>query len=54
MIIKKGSSKDEISRLIEKLNLKKSEGIDAYKYCGVIKLFESPSEIQKRLRREWD
>ena len=54
MTIKKGSDKAEIDRLIEKLSAKKEEGVDAYKHCGVIKLKETPNEIQKRLRNEWD
>jgi len=54
MTIKKGSDKAEIGRLIEKISSRKVEGIDAYKYCGVIKLNASPDEIQKQLRGEWD
>jgi len=30
------------------------KGIDAYKYCGVLTLKESPEEIQKKVRGEWD
>lgn len=51
VVIKKGSSKETIKRLIKKLN--KSNGFDAKKHSGVIKLHESPLDIQKRLRNDW-
>lgn len=54
MTIKKGSNKAEIERVISKVYQKKTKGIDAYKYCGVIKLKEAPNDIQKRLRSEWN
>lgn len=55
MTIKRGTKKDKIESLLKKLlSSKKSKGVDAYKYCGVISLKESPNEIQKRLRSEWD
>ena len=50
-IIKKGASKTAIKQLVQKVQIKK--GIDAYKYCGVIKLKEHPIVIQKELRNEW-
>lgn len=54
MTIKKGTKKADIKRLLERLaETEKPTGIDAYKYCGVIKLKESPNQIQKRLRSEW-
>ncbi len=31
-----------------------TKGVDTLKYCGIIKLSESPLAIQKRLRDEWD
>lgn len=55
MTIKKGMSKSGIAQIINKLRAERvTKGLDAYKYCGVIKLKESPSDIQKRLRSEWD
>jgi hypothetical protein len=55
MTIKRGTAKDSIeSLLIKLLSSKKTKGVDAYKYCGVITLNESPNDIQKRLRSEWD
>jgi len=55
MTIKKGTAKEVIDALLEKLLAnEKSKGVDAYKYCGVISLKESPSTIQKNLRSEWD
>ncbi len=50
-IIKKGASKSSIKQLLQKIQVKK--GIDAYKYCGVIKLKQHPILIQKILRDEW-
>ncbi len=50
-VIKQGSSKASIKQLIEKLQSNK--GIDAKKFCGVIKLKEHPLIIQKKLRDEW-
>jgi hypothetical protein len=51
-IIKKGTSKTSIKHLVDKIQVRK--GIDAQKYCGVIKLKESPVDIQKKLRNEWE
>jgi hypothetical protein len=50
-IIKKGASKSSIKQLLQKIQVKK--GIDAYKYCGVIKLKQHPILLQKILRDEW-
>ncbi len=54
--IKKGTSKQNIEDILRQLfsKKKKASGIDAYKYCGVIKLKDSPYNIQKKMRREWD
>lgn len=54
VILKKGTKKEKIESLLKKLNSgKKRIQFDAYKYCGVISLKESPNDIQKRLRSEW-
>jgi hypothetical protein len=50
-VFKQGSSKASIRKSLEKLKSKR--GLDAVKYCGVIKLKEHPVTIQKRLRDEW-
>jgi hypothetical protein len=50
-IIKKGAKKNSINQILKKiLSIK---GIDAYKYCGIIKLKQDPLLIQKKLRHEW-
>jgi hypothetical protein len=50
-IIKEGTSKNLIAQLIDKL--KYNKGINAKKYCGIIKLKQHPLSIQKELRDEW-
>ena len=56
MTLKKGTDRSGIEDILKKLRSPKklSKGINAHKYCGVITLKESPTSIQKRLRREWD
>ena len=49
---KKGSDKKEMEVALSKLKSKKK--FDAYKYFGTVKLKEDPTEIQKRMRDEWD
>ncbi len=51
-VIKNGISKTSIRHLVQKTQVRK--GIDAQKYCGVIKLKEHPVDIQKKLRDEWE
>lgn len=51
IVLKKGASKKEMQTLTKKL--KKSEGVDTKKYCGVISLKEEPLAIQKQMRDEW-
>lgn len=50
-IIKLNSTKQQIELFLKKIKFKK--GIDAFKYCGVINLKDSPIEIQKKMRDEW-
>jgi hypothetical protein len=50
-IIKKGTTKSRILQLLNKIKSRK--GIDAFKYCGVIKLNNDPLVIQKQMRNEW-
>ena len=51
IVIKKGASRKEIEKVLAKMVTKK--GFDALKHSGVIKLEDSPIEIQKKLRDEW-
>ena len=54
MTIKKGSDRKKMDRMLKMLGEKKKKGIDAKKYCGVIKLDKSPIDIQKQMRSEWE
>lgn len=51
-IIKKGSRKKDIQKILSTLNGKKN--FDAHKYCGKIILKFNPLEIQKIFRDEWE
>lgn len=52
IIIRNTTTRAKFDSLLKKLKVKK--GIDAKKYCGVIKLKENPLDIQKKLRDEWE
>lgn len=54
--IKKGSTKEEVQAMLEKLinESSKNKGFDAKKYCGAVKFKEDGLKIQKRLRDEWE
>jgi hypothetical protein len=49
--IKEGSSSSAIKKTLQRL--KTSRGLHAHKYLGVIKLKQSPLNIQKKMRNEW-
>ena len=54
-VLKKGTSKTRIEKILDKIRHNKpAKGIDAYKYCGIIKFPEDPLEFQKRMRDEWE
>ena len=54
-VLKRGAAKTQVNSLWEKLLSRRAkEGIDAYKYCGVIQLKEDALDIQKKLRDEWE
>ena len=54
MEIRRGDDKKDIEKLLSQLGADEPvKGLDAYKYCGVLKLEESPEEIQKKMRGEW-
>lgn len=50
--IKKGDSREKINLAIG--TALKTKGVDAHKYCGVIKLREYPLVVQKKMRNEWE
>lgn len=53
-ILKQGSTQTIINELLIKLFEKKhTKGVDAKKYCGVLKLKEDAIVIQKQMRDEW-
>ena len=52
VVIKKNSSKKAIREALQKIQ--KRKGFDAKKYWGIIKLKEDPTEIQRKLRDEWE
>lgn len=51
IVIKKGTPLEEIKQQLK--NLKPKKVLKTKKYLGVIKLKESPLEIQKKMRGEW-
>jgi hypothetical protein len=51
LTLKSGASKKQIKTIEKKLQ--SSKGVDVLKYCGKIKLKESPLSIQKAMRDEW-
>ena len=50
-VLKKGTSKKSIQKILQRIRIK--NGLDAFKYCGIIKLKEDPLLIQKQMRNEW-
>jgi hypothetical protein len=55
VVLKRGATSKEISKVSSRLKkrpLRKT--INAKKYCGTIKLKESPLDIQKKMRNEWE
>ena len=51
IVIQQGTTKEKLELLLKKFKTKK--GVNTKKYCGIIKLKESPMQIQKQLRNEW-
>jgi hypothetical protein len=51
-IIKKGTDKITIQKAFDSVITRK--GMDAYKYCGKVKLEKDSLTIQKKLRDEWE
>ena len=50
-VIDKNTTAEQLKAAINKTRSKR--GVNTLKYCGVIKLKESPLAIQKRMRNEW-
>jgi hypothetical protein len=50
-VINKSMDKKAFDKTISQLHERKK--LDAYKFCGVIKLKEDPVSIQKKMRNEW-
>ncbi|MGV3589613.1 MAG: hypothetical protein ACO1OF_21580 [Adhaeribacter sp.] len=50
-VIKKGADKINIQKALESIKIKK--GLNAFKYCGKVKLEKEPLTIQKNFRNEW-
>jgi len=51
LVLKKGASKKEMDDITK--SLKKNTGVNTKKFCGVIKLKDTPLNIQKSFRDEW-
>jgi hypothetical protein len=51
-IIKKGSPRQKILKVLKKLQI--TAGLDAFKYCGVIRLKEDALALQRKMRNEWE
>jgi len=57
--INSNSTPEEIRKALVKLSGKRvgktaAKKFNAHKYCGVIKLNESPLTIQREMRNEWE
>ncbi len=50
-VIDKNTTTEQLKAAIKKVQSKR--GVNTLKYCGTIKLKESPLAIQKRMRNEW-
>lgn len=54
MVLKKGSDKKSIRKVLEKITNKSSKtGLKASKYAGTIKFKEDGLALQKQWRDEW-
>jgi uncharacterized protein (UPF0335 family) len=55
LTLKKGAGKKEIEAIEKKLYQEKASiGFNAKKYNGILNVREDPSDIQKKLRDEWE
>jgi len=53
-IIKKGTPKNELKKLIDEVVSKTSPKDDLKKYAGVLKTIIDPLEYQRQMRNEWE
>jgi len=54
MTIKRGTERDQIQAMFEKLRMQRSrKKRNLSKYCGVLSLKQDPMELQKKWRDEW-
>ncbi len=54
-VLKQGTTKKQIKDLLKHLLSKQeNKGLDAHRFCGVIKLKKDAVKIQKELRNEWE
>jgi hypothetical protein len=51
-VIKKGADRINIQKALESVSVRK--GMNAFRYCGKVKLEKEPLTIQKNLRNEWE
>jgi hypothetical protein len=52
--LKQGSGIKAMNEIYERISaLRTLKGIDARKYCGILRLKESPLLIQRKMRNEW-
>lgn len=52
--LKQGSTQKLINEMMQKFfRKKKTRGIDASKYCGVLKMEEDALTVQHKLRNDW-
>jgi hypothetical protein len=53
-IINRKTTRGELEKSFLKIKRKKTkQSVNLDKYCGILKLKETPLEIQKKLRDEW-
>jgi len=53
-VLRSGAGQRSIQSILKKLEERRSKkGIDAFKYCGVVKFKEDGLILQKRWRDEW-
>ncbi|QNF35618.1 hypothetical protein HUW51_23985 [Adhaeribacter swui] len=51
-VIKKGTDKTQIQKALESVSV--LMGINAFAYCGKVKLEKEPLAMQKNLRHWWE
>jgi hypothetical protein len=53
VVVKKKSPGKRIKRLLKKARTKRTEGFDAKRFNGALKLKGDPVKVQRKLRDEW-